>query len=71
MIAVTALSLAMAIGMAIVVAKLLRDDRERSDARVAALTAMAAGPLPRQTEISPRPVLHDTEATRRTGYAAA
>ena len=71
LIAVTALSLAMAIGMAIVVAKLLRDDRERSDARVAALTAMAAGPLPRQTEISLRPALHDTEVTRRTGYAAA
>ena len=70
LIAVTALSLAMAIGMAIVVAKLLRDDRERSDARVAALTAMAAGPLPQQGETSARPVLHDTEATRRTGYAA-
>jgi hypothetical protein len=71
LIAVTALSLAMAIGMALVVAKLLRDDRERSDARVAALTAMAAGPLPRERGFSPRPALHDTEATRRTGYAAA
>jgi hypothetical protein len=44
LIAVAALSLAMAIGMAIVVAKLLRDDRERSAARVAALGAMAAEP---------------------------
>jgi hypothetical protein len=71
LIAVTALSLAMAIGMALVVAKLLREDRERSDARVAALTSMAERPLPQQREISPRPVLHDTEATRRTGYAVA
>ena len=43
---VTALSLAMAIGLALVVAKLLRDDRRRSDARVAALTEMAAEPVP-------------------------
>jgi hypothetical protein len=69
LIAVTALSLAMAIGMAIVVAKLLRDDRERSDARVAALTAMAAGPVARQGEIVG--ALHDTEATRRTRFAGA
>lgn len=71
LIAVTALSLAMAIGMALVVAKLLRDDRQRSDARVAALTAMAAGPLSPQREIGARPVVHDTESTRRTRYAAA
>ena len=71
LIAVTALSLAMAIGMAIVVARLLRDDRERSDARVAALTAMAAGPVARQGEIVPARTLHDTAATRRTRYAAA
>lgn len=45
--AVTALSLAMAIGMAMVVAKLLREDRARSGARVAALVAMAAEPVPR------------------------
>lgn len=43
--AVTALSLAMAIGMAMVVAKLLREDRARSEARVAALVAMAAEPI--------------------------
>jgi hypothetical protein len=46
LIAVAALSLAMAIGLAIVVLKLLRDDRERSEARVAALNAMAADPVP-------------------------
>jgi hypothetical protein len=71
LIAVTALSLAMAIGMAVIVAKLLRDDRERSDARVAALTAMAAGPIAREEEIAPALRLHDTEATRRTRHAAA
>jgi hypothetical protein len=46
LIAVAALSLAMAIGMAFMVAKLLRDDRARSEARVAALSAMAAEPAP-------------------------
>jgi hypothetical protein len=70
LIAVTALSLAMAIGMAIVVARLLRDDRERSDARVAALTAVAVGPVVRQEEIVPARTLHDTAATRRTRYGA-
>ena len=43
--AVTALSLAMAAGMAFVVAKLLRAERARSEARVAALGAMAADTL--------------------------
>lgn len=44
--AVTGLSLAMAIGMTLVVARLLREDRARSEARVAALVAMAAEPVP-------------------------
>ena len=42
LIAVTALALAMAAGMAIVVATLLRQERARSEARVAALGEMAA-----------------------------
>jgi hypothetical protein len=71
LIAVTALSLAMAIGMALVVAKLLRDDRQRSDARVAALSAMAAGPIARHDAIVPAGTLHDTAVTRRTRFAAA
>lgn len=50
LIVVTALSLAMAIGMGIVVVKLLREERDRSGARVAALTAMAGNPLLRQRE---------------------
>jgi len=45
LIAVTALALAMAAGMAIVVATLLRQERARSDARVAALGELAADPL--------------------------
>lgn len=43
LIIVTGLSLAMAIAMAVVVMKLLRDERRRSDARVAALSGMAGG----------------------------
>jgi len=46
MMAVTGLSLAMAIGMGLVLAKLVREERQRSDARVAALTEMAAEPAP-------------------------
>ena len=49
---VTALSLAMAGGMALIVAKLVREERARAEARVAALGAMSAepavdSPLPR------------------------
>jgi hypothetical protein len=47
LIAVTAISLAMAAGMAIVVVKLAGDERRRSEARVAALTAMSVTPEPR------------------------
>lgn len=43
--AVTALSLAMAAGMALVVAKLVRAERARAEARVAALVAMSADPV--------------------------
>ena len=46
MMVVTGLSLAMAIGMGLVVAKLVREERQRSDARVAALAEMAAEPAP-------------------------
>jgi hypothetical protein len=44
LLTVTVLSLAMAVAMAFVVAKLMRDERARSEARVSALTAMAAQP---------------------------
>lgn len=60
LIAVTALSLAMAAGMAIIVIKLLRDDRARSEARVLALGAMSGDPIgeplppPRASAPTPR-----------------
>jgi hypothetical protein len=41
LIVITVLSLAAAIAMGIVIVRLLREDRERSDARVAALAALA------------------------------
>jgi hypothetical protein len=44
LLAVTILSLAMAVAMGFIVAKLVREERARSEARVAALTAMAAEP---------------------------
>ena len=43
--AVTAVALAMAAGMAVVVVKLLAEERARSEARVNALARMAAYPL--------------------------
>ncbi len=67
LIAVTAISLAMAAGLAIVVLKLVGDDRRRSEARVAALTAMAAPSASRpqrSAEIAPA-------ATRTTPIAQA
>jgi hypothetical protein len=45
LITVTVLSLAMAMGMGIMLARLLREERRRSDARVAALSAMADEPM--------------------------
>ncbi len=59
--AVTALSLAMAAGMAFIVAKLLRAERARSEARVAALGAMASdtlvdAPLPRPAAVPRREI---------------
>jgi hypothetical protein len=53
LIAVTALSLAMAAGMAIVVIKLLRDDRARSEARVLALGALSGDPIDEPLPPSP------------------
>jgi hypothetical protein len=43
---ITGLSMAVATGLAVVLARLLREDRERSNARVAALTVLAAEPAP-------------------------
>ena len=54
LIAVTVLSLAMAIGMAVLTTRLLREDRARADARVAALTQLSAEP-----ELEPPPAFLD------------
>lgn len=53
--AVTALSLLMAAAMALVVMKLLRDERRRSDARVAALMEMASTDVPAQADFPLKP----------------
>ncbi|MDQ3348484.1 MAG: hypothetical protein M3545_11000 [Acidobacteriota bacterium] len=53
LIGVAGLSLALAVGMAIVIARLLREDRERSEARVAALAALAADPVPSHRNTTP------------------
>jgi len=52
LIAVAGLSLALAVGMGIVIVRLLREDRERSEARVAALSALAGDPVPGQRNIT-------------------
>lgn len=51
LITVTVLSLAMTIGLAILTTRLLREDRARADARVAALTQLTAEP-----DLEPPPV---------------
>lgn len=56
LIAVTALSLLMAAAMAVVVMKLLGDERRRSDARVAALTELAAADDVPRADVVTRPV---------------
>lgn len=67
LIAVTVLSLAMAIGLAILTTRLLREDRARADARVAALTQLSAEP-----ELEPPPALFEepVPATTWGGPAA-
>jgi hypothetical protein len=65
LITVTALSLAMAIGMGVVIARLLRDDRERSEARVAVLAAMAGDPAPRQRQSAEAATVPSTDAASR------
>lgn len=75
--AVTALSLAMAAGMAFIVAKLVRAERARSEARVAALGAMSADPvvdqpLPRAAAVPQRQlvVASAVSPSQRSGHAA-
>lgn len=59
LIIVTALALAMAVGMAVIVAKMLRHERARFDARVEALSMLAAEPVTGYREPA-----HRTASTR-------
>jgi len=76
LMAVTALSLAMAAGMAFIVAKLVRAERARSEARVVALGAMSADPvvdrpLPRPAAVSHRQIVVASAVTpQRLGRSA-
>src|SRR6476659_9826512 len=76
LMAVTALSLAMAAGMAFIVAKLVRAERARSEARVVALGAMSADPvvdrpLPRPAAGSHRQIVVASAVTpQRLGRSA-
>jgi hypothetical protein len=58
---VTALSLAMATTMTVVVITLLRQERARSEARVAVLSAMSADPVSSQPEGSPQGIRRTVE----------
>jgi hypothetical protein len=77
LMAVTALSLAMAGGMALIVAKLVREERARAEARVAALGAMSAdpvvdSPLPRPAVVPRRQIVvaPAVSQSQRSGHAA-
>jgi hypothetical protein len=65
---VTAVSLALAVSMGVLVARLLREERRRSDARVALLTELAAGQHTPSVEIkparAPRPASRPVAAPR-------
>lgn len=59
--AVTALSLAMATTMTVVVIRLLRQERARAEARVAVLSAMSADPVSSRREADPLPIRRTVE----------
>lgn len=71
---VATLTSVMAIGLAIVTARLLRQERQRSDARVAMLASLAAEPAfapPVRLEPRTRPATHARPAARPAAYARA
>src|SRR6476646_9140820 len=76
LIVVTAIALAMAAGMAVVVVTMLRHERARSDARIEALSALAAetGPAPEpvraSTHFPAEQVAQWREAVRPSGESA-
>ena len=58
LVSIAALSLVLAIGMGLTLFKVLRDERQRSDARVAVLAAATA-----RVDLPPGPPVHGTAAT--------
>jgi hypothetical protein len=58
LIAVTAIALALTATMVVILVTVLRQERARSEARVAALSAMAADAIEERPEPMPREVLH-------------
>ena len=68
LIAVTAVALALTATMVVILVTVLRQERARSEARVAALSAMAADAMEDRPEPMPREMLH-SEPTRREVFA--
>jgi len=66
LVAVTILSLAMALALAFIVARLIREERARSEARVTALSTMAAQAVPAPPPVAPvaAPLPRDAAAAR-------
>ena len=68
LIAVTAVALALTATMVVILVTVLRQERARSEARVAALSAMAADAIDDRPEPMPREVLRP-ELTRHAAFA--
>jgi hypothetical protein len=68
LIAVTAVALALTATMVVILVTVLRQERARSEARVAALSAMAADAIEDRPESMPREVLHP-ELTHHVTFA--
>ena len=71
LVTVTLLSMAMAVSLSVIVWRMLRDERHRSDARVVALTKMARGShaAPRAADLDPR--TSDLDLPIREGATAS
>ena len=62
LVTVTLLSMAMAASLSVIVWRMLRDERRRSEARVMALTAMASRPSSAAPNVAPRPTRAEPRA---------
>lgn len=69
LLAVTAVALALTATMAVILVTVLRQERARSEARVAALSALAADAIEDRPEPTHREVLH-TEPAHRENFAS-